>query len=113
MKKLTVPYYELGTKLTEEQLDLFDEQGVIIFRNFITKDRVAAIIAETQRIEKEWLDAGYEKMNGIPLKFGKDANGNKCIQRLCFLSQHRSGNRISSSCILSCSCPATMLAWPG
>ena len=88
MKKLTVPYYELGTKLTDEQLEFFDKQGAIIFRNFITKEKVAEIIAETQRIENEWLDAGYDKMNGIPLKFGKDTNGNKCIQRLCFLSQH-------------------------
>src|SRR5438067_8832156 len=88
MKKLTVPYYELGTKLTKEQLEFFDKHGVIIFRNFISKEKVQEIIAETQRIEKEWLDAGIEKINGIPLKFGKDVNGNKCIQRLCFLSQH-------------------------
>ncbi len=39
MKKLTVPYYELGTKLTEEQLELFDEHGAIIFRNFITPEK--------------------------------------------------------------------------
>ena len=88
MKKLTVPYYELGTKLTEEQLEFFDRNGVIIFRNFITPEQVQQIIAETQRIEKEWLDAGFDKMNGIPLKFGKDEHGNKTIQRLCFLSQH-------------------------
>jgi hypothetical protein len=88
MKKLTVPHYELGTKLTEEQLELFEEHGAIIFRNFITPEKVAAIIAETQRVEREWLDAGLDKMNGIPLKFGRDVNGKKCIQRLCFLSQH-------------------------
>src|SRR4051812_6921458 len=88
MKKLTVPYYELGTKLTAEQLEFFDRQGAILFRNFTTPEHVKAIIAETQRIEKEWLDAGIDKINGIPLKFGKDENGNKCIQRLCFLSQH-------------------------
>lgn len=88
MKKLTVPYFELGTKLTAEQLAFFDKEGAILFRNFITPEHVKEIIAETKRIENEWLEAGIDKMNGIPLKFGKDENGNKCIQRLCFLSQH-------------------------
>ncbi len=88
MNKLTVPYYELGTKLTAEQLAFFDKQGAILFRNFITPEQVKAIIAETQRIEKEWLAQGIDKVNGIPLKFGKDENGNKCIQRLCFLTQY-------------------------
>ena len=88
MKKLTVPYYELGTKLTAEQLSFFDKEGAILFRNFITPEHVKEILAETQRIEREWLDAGIDKVNGIPLKFGKDENGEKCIQRLCFLTQH-------------------------
>lgn len=88
MKKLTVPYFELGTKLTAEQLEFFDREGAILFRNFISQELVKEIIAETQRIEREWLDAGIDKVNGIPLKFGKDENGNKCIQRLCFLTQY-------------------------
>jgi hypothetical protein len=85
MKKLTVPYFELGTKLTAEQLAYFNKEGAILFKNFITPEKVREIIYETQRIEQEWLDAGIDKMNGIPLKFGKDVNGKKCIQRLCFL----------------------------
>lgn len=88
MNKLTVPHYELGTTLTDEQLDFFDRIGAIVFRNFITPDKVQEIISETKRIEQEWLDSGVEKVNGIPLKFGKDENGNRCIQRLCFLSEY-------------------------
>lgn len=88
MKKLNVPYYELSSKLTDEQVEFFNVHGAIIFRNFIKPETVQAFITETQRIEKEWLDAGVEKVNGIPLKFGKDEHGNKTIQRLCFLSQH-------------------------
>jgi len=37
-------------------------------------------------LKKKLLDEGKEKINGVPLKFGKDHNGNKIIQRLCFLS---------------------------
>lgn len=88
MKKLTVPYFELGTKLTAEQLEFFDKHGAILFRNFITPELVKEIIADTQRIEREWLADGIDKVNGIPLKFGKDENGNRCIQRLCFLTHY-------------------------
>lgn len=88
MNKLQVPDYRLTDKLTDEQLEFFDKYGLIIFRKFITKEQVALFISETQRIEKEWLDAGLDKINGIPLKFGKDEHGNKTIQRLCFLSQY-------------------------
>jgi phytanoyl-CoA hydroxylase len=88
MNKLQVPHFTLTDKLTQEQLNFFDKSGLIIFKNFINKETVDLFIRETQRLEKEWLDAGIEKMNGIPLKFGKDENDNKVIQRLCFVSQH-------------------------
>ena len=87
MNKLQVPHFTLTDKLTQEQLAFFDKHGMIIFRKFISKEMVDLFIKETQRIEKEWLDAGIEKVNGIPLKFGKDENDNKVIQRLCFESQ--------------------------
>lgn len=86
MKKIDCPDFILGEKLTEEQMDFFDTNGVIIFRNFIPKETVQLFISETERIEKELLEEGKEKINGVPLKFGKDENGNKIIQRLCFLS---------------------------
>lgn len=88
MKKLNVPHFTLETKLTNHQLEFFDVHGAIIFRNFIKPETVKTFLSETQKIEQEWLNAGLDKMNGIPLKFGKDENGNKTIQRLCFLSQH-------------------------
>jgi hypothetical protein len=78
--------FELGDALTEEQLSFFDKHGVIIFRNFLTKDRVELFISELQRLEKEWLAEKREKVNGIPLKFGKDELGQLTIQRLCFSS---------------------------
>ncbi len=90
MTKLNCPDFELGEKLTDEQFHYFDKNGVIIFRNFISKDSVQLYLHEAARIEKEWLAEGKEKINGVPLKFGKDADGNKMIQRLCFLSQYSS-----------------------
>jgi phytanoyl-CoA hydroxylase len=86
MKKFEVPDFVLGDKITDEQFNFFDKYGVIIFRNFLNSATVQLFIHELNRIEKQWLDEGREKVNGIPLKFGKDENGNKMIQRMCFLS---------------------------
>ena len=86
MKKFEVPDFVLGDKITEEQFNYFDKYGVIIFRNFLNSVNVQLFIHELNRIEKQWLEEGREKVNGIPLKFGKDENGNKMIQRMCFLS---------------------------
>jgi phytanoyl-CoA hydroxylase len=86
MKKLECPEFILGEKLTEEQFEYFDKNGVILFRNFLNPETVELFKQELNRIEKQWLAEGREKVNGIPLKFGKDEGGNKMIQRMCFLS---------------------------
>jgi len=78
--------FELGDSLTQDQLDFFDEHGVIVFRNFLDREKVATYVSELKRLETEWLQEGRDKVNGIPLKFGKDDKGNTTIQRLCFTS---------------------------
>lgn len=88
MNRLQMPDFTLSDKLTPEQLDFFDKNGMIRFKNFFSKEMVQTCISEAQRVEKEWLEAGLDKVNGIPLKFGRDEHGNKMIQRFCFLSQH-------------------------
>ena len=80
--------FELGDAVSEEQLAFFKEHGVIVFRNFLQKEQIATYIAEQQRLEAQWLEEKKEKVNGIPLKFGKDDKGNTTIQRLCFSSLH-------------------------
>src|SRR5271154_3335926 len=86
MKKFECPDFVLGDKITEEQFNFFDKYGVIIFRNFLNSATVQLFIQELNRIEKQWLDEGRDKVNGIPLKFGKDQSGKTMIQRMCFLS---------------------------
>ncbi len=86
MKKLECPDFILSEKLTKEQLAFFNKFGVIIFRNVLKKETVEFFIQETLRIEKEWLNEGRDKVNGVPLKFGVDENDKTIIQRLCFLS---------------------------
>ena len=88
MSKLQVPPFLITDTITQEQFDFFNKHGLIIFRNFIKPETVTSFLNEIKRIEKQWLDEGVEKVNGIPLKFGKDENGQKTIQRLCFTSQY-------------------------
>jgi ectoine hydroxylase-related dioxygenase (phytanoyl-CoA dioxygenase family) len=80
--------FELGGDVSEEQLAFFKEHGVIVFRNFLLQEQVATYIAEQQRLEAQFIAEKKEKVNGIPLKFGKDDKGKTTIQRLCFSSLH-------------------------
>lgn len=78
--------FQLGDVVTPEQIDFFDRHGVILFRNFLPPDLISQYITEVTRIEKTWLEEKREKVNGIPLKFGKDEQGTTTIQRMCFTS---------------------------
>ncbi len=86
MQILDCPDFSLNETLSKEQLNFFNKNGVILFRNFLPKETVADIIKEINRIHKEWLMKGQTKVNGTLLKFGIDEQGNKIIQRSCFLS---------------------------
>jgi phytanoyl-CoA hydroxylase len=78
--------FELGNQISEKQSKYFNEHGVIVFRNFLTPGQVKICISEIKRIEQEWINEKKDKINGIPLKFGKDEEGNNTIQRFCFMS---------------------------
>jgi phytanoyl-CoA hydroxylase len=88
MSKGLIPDFTLNDSITEEQRAYFSENGVIIFRKFWTKETVENALKEISIIETCWLKENRQKVNGIPLKFGKDVDGEKMIQRLCFLSLH-------------------------
>ncbi len=88
MKKFEYKTFQFGDKLTHEQLEYFEKFGVIQFKNFINKDTVKLFLGELKKIEDKWIADGIEKINGTPLKFGKDENGAKIIQRMCFANQY-------------------------
>jgi ectoine hydroxylase-related dioxygenase (phytanoyl-CoA dioxygenase family) len=85
IKKWNSTFY-LSDTLTQEQLSFFDEHGVILFKNFLSKEKVQEYVDEVKRLEQEWLSEKRDKVNGIPLKFGKDEHNDTTIQRLCFTS---------------------------
>jgi ectoine hydroxylase-related dioxygenase (phytanoyl-CoA dioxygenase family) len=78
--------FELGGKLTSEQLDFFDRYGYLHFKNFIKPETVRHFIQESETIQERLIHENITKINGVPLKFGSDVDGKKIIQRFAFTS---------------------------
>lgn len=80
--------FDLGNVITAEQKDFFNQNGFIHFKNFITKETVKDIINASVQVEQEWIAQGKIKVNGIPIKYGKDLDGTAIVQRFAFINQH-------------------------
>lgn len=80
--------FTLGPEITEEQRAFLDHYGFLHFRGVATLEEVEVIRAEQDRLEQRWLEAGTTFINGIPLFFGKNAEGTKAIQRIPFTSRY-------------------------
>ena len=74
MNKFNSSFY-LDDKLEKSHLDFFKDNGFIVFRNFLSPQHVESILHEISRIEEQLLKDGTQKINGVPLKFGKNADG--------------------------------------
>lgn len=80
--------FTLGQRLTQEQHDFFNKNGFIHFKNFISQDTVNSIVRASQQVEQNWLANAVTKVNGVPIKFGKDLDGSPIVQRFAFINQH-------------------------
>jgi phytanoyl-CoA hydroxylase len=84
----TYPKFTLGEQLTQEQIDFFDRNGFIHFRSVASAQEVSHIIASTENVQSRWLKDNVKKINGVPIKYGKDENGNEIVHRFPFTSQY-------------------------
>ncbi|UOQ53853.1 phytanoyl-CoA dioxygenase family protein [Hymenobacter cellulosivorans] len=84
----TYPRFTLGTTLTAEQREFFRQHGFLHFRAFVSPEQVQQILAATEAVQARWLAEGVEKVNGVPIKYGKDVDGSRIVQRFAFASQH-------------------------
>ncbi|WP_443943894.1 phytanoyl-CoA dioxygenase family protein [Pedobacter sp. AW1-32] len=82
------PTFTLSDQLTREQIDFFNLNGFIHFKNFITADTVSDIIRSSKTVERTWIDKEVKKVNGVPIKYGKDLDGTQIVQRFAFINQH-------------------------
>ncbi|WP_375447805.1 phytanoyl-CoA dioxygenase family protein [uncultured Fibrella sp.] len=78
---------QLTSVLTSDQLDFFDRNGFIHIKNFVDQKTIQTFLAEIQRIEAYWFAENIDKVNGTPIKFGYDENGQRIVQRFAFTSQ--------------------------
>jgi ectoine hydroxylase-related dioxygenase (phytanoyl-CoA dioxygenase family) len=79
--------FHFNTEITKVQKDFFHQHGFLHFKAFLSDVNVAEIIEELKSIESFLIKEGVRKVNGIPLKFGADADGSPLIQRMAFASQ--------------------------
>lgn len=82
--------FELGETITAEQRQFFDEYGFIHFKKFIHQEAVKELIAASQEVQQRWLTNGVKKINGVPIKYGVDLDGQPIVQRFAFINKHHS-----------------------
>lgn len=80
--------FTLGNKITDEQKDFFNQNGFIHFKDFIKPETVNDIINASTLVQQQWIRNEKVKVNGIPIKYGKDLDGSAIVQRFAFLNQH-------------------------
>lgn len=78
--------FEWTGEYTAEMQAFLSTHGFIRFRGFATPAEVQSLRDELSRIESEWVAANRTEVNGIPLKYGVDENGNKFVNRFAFTS---------------------------
>ncbi|EHQ28655.1 phytanoyl-CoA dioxygenase family protein [Mucilaginibacter paludis] len=80
--------FTLGSSITPEQQFFFNRNGFIHFKDFIKPETVSDIIAASEQVQKNWLANAIDKVNGVPIKYGKDLDGSTIVQRFAFINQH-------------------------
>jgi len=80
--------FTLTDQLTAEQINFFNEYGFIHFKNFINLETVSSIIDASKQVQQKWIDNDLQKVNGVPIKYGKDLDGSTIVQRFAFINQH-------------------------
>ncbi|HEY0262396.1 MAG TPA: phytanoyl-CoA dioxygenase family protein [Chitinophagales bacterium] len=88
MTNFAYPKFTLGNDLTEEQIKFFHKHGFIHFENYIPQERVTALISSINQVQQNWIANNVEQINGVPIKYGFDENGNKIVQRFAFTNLH-------------------------
>ena len=88
MIKPSYTSFTFNEQLTAGQRAFFDKNGFIHFKRFIQPETIQLFIREIQRIEQDWIVRNIEKVNGVPIKYGRDENNTKIVQRFAFTSLH-------------------------
>ncbi|MFO0759300.1 MAG: phytanoyl-CoA dioxygenase family protein [Byssovorax sp.] len=83
---ITIPDFELGDRLTAEQVDYFETYGFIRFKRFLPRERARALYDEVLEVDRAIVAKGLTQINGVPLITGKRDDGTPYVQRIPFAS---------------------------
>ncbi len=72
--------------LTPDEIAFFNKNGFLHIKNFVSRERVQLFLRELQRVEASWIAEKVDKINGTPIKYGRDENGQTIVQRFAFAS---------------------------
>jgi phytanoyl-CoA hydroxylase len=70
--------------LTAEQIDFFNQHGFIHFEQYGSEEIVQAITQSAAEVQEQWIAKDVQKVNGVPIKYGKDETGKKIVHRFAF-----------------------------
>lgn len=79
--------FTLGATITDQQRTFFERYGFIHFKNFIKAETINDIINASLQVQKHFIQNNIEKVNGVPIKYGQDLNGEIIVQRFAFINQ--------------------------
>src|SRR4051812_40928422 len=87
-RMLPMPRFELGDRLTAEQIDFFETFGFIRFKGFFSRPDTKKLVEEVEDVDRRLVESRRESFFGIPLIQGKRADGTRYVQRIPFASVH-------------------------
>ena len=78
--------FTLESRITDEQMAFFEQYGFLHFSGFASEEEVQELRAGIEHVEQQWLEEKVDKVNGIPIKYGHDEQGQPFVQRYAFTS---------------------------
>lgn len=83
---MEIPRFKLGSTLGADQQRFLDEQGFIVFKEFLSGGEVSEILAALGALEAKWLAEKKEKAFGIPIAYRTGLDGAPYVSRFAFAS---------------------------
>jgi len=82
------PKFTLGSTFTKEQIDFFNKYGFVHFTGVFSPQEVSELIDGYNDASKKLIASKDKMVNGIPVIFGHDENGQRIVQRFPHTSKY-------------------------
>ncbi len=79
--------FRLGESISVQQKRFLEYYGFLHFEEVVSGDELRTVLDELDRIEERWIEEKRKLVYGIPLFWGRNAQGQRFLQRFAFASQ--------------------------